>query len=406
MLGAPHALNAVQDHPQDPGNMPHTRYSLMRGGLVHRLLQAGGVLDRQHLACWLAALMVLLCVLPLMLLCARAGSLWSQPARMGLIGDYATLSRLLLALPLLVIAAPRCDTLMGNAFRQLSQASRIHPHRSARLHTLLEQIRRWRDAWWAEASCLLIAIIPSWFLGNAVSLLPGIGDWRLADGLLTPAGHWYEWVAVPLFRLVALLWLWRLLLWTLLLWRLPRTGLVLHAEHPDGAGGLAFLGIAQERFAVLALAGGILLSGACVNHMIYLGDTLYSMRHLLAGYVIGAMALLVAPLLLVAPSMIRAKRHALLRFDALGNQAVSAFDKRWRARAGGSTDDSLLDHGDASALADFGGVYQTLSAMSVVPFNRWNLLWIALHAMVPLLPLVLLSISIDDLVKKLLGILV
>ncbi len=44
--------------------------------------------------------------------------------------------------------------------------------------------------------------------------------------------------------------------------------------------------------------------------------------------------------------------------------------------------------------------------MSVLPLNRWNLLWIALHAVVPLLPLVLLAMSVDELARKLLGILV
>ncbi|MDC6684729.1 hypothetical protein N4Q63_27030, partial [Leclercia adecarboxylata] len=68
--------------------------------------------------------------------------------------------------------------------------------------------------------------------------------------------------------------------------------------------------------------------------------------------------------------------------------------------------DSLLDHGDASAFADFSGVYKGLASMSVLPLNRWNLLWIALHAVVPLLPLVLLAMSVDELARKLLGILV
>jgi hypothetical protein len=48
--------------------------------------------------------------------------------------------------------------------------------------------------------------------------------------------------------------------------------------------------------------------------------------------------------------------------------------------------------------------------MSVVPFNRSNLLWVALYAALPLplllLPLALMAMSVDELVKKLVGILV
>ncbi|WP_232146555.1 hypothetical protein [Stenotrophomonas sp. SY1] len=388
--------------------MNRDMYSLMRGGLVHRAMHAAGMLSgRVHLAAWLAAAIVAVCVIPLLVLTARAGTLWQQPPMMTLLGDYATLSRLLLALPLLVIAAPRSDALLRNAFRQLTHAGLVHPRRQARLDALLQRVRGWRDSWLPEAVCVLIAFAPLLMTSTAVSLLPGVVDWRLHDGALTPAGRWYEWVAVPLFRLVGLLWLWRFVLWTCLLYRLPRAGLSLYAEHPDGAGGLAFIGLAQERFAVLALTGGILLSGFCINHIEYLGESLYDMRHLLAGYVIGATLFLIAPLLLLMPTMMRTKRHALYRFDALGNHATALFDQRWQpvAEKPGEAE-SLLDHGDASALADFGGVYQNLVSMSVVPLNRWNLLWIALHAVVPLFPLVLFAMSVDDLVKKLLGVLV
>ena len=383
-------------------------YSLMRGGLVHRLLHASGALHgTSRLSLWIALGIVLITLVPMLLLAARAGTLWPAPPAMSLLGDYATLARLLLAVPLLVLAAPHSDALLRNAFRQLTHASLVHPRHQGKLEALLATVRRWRDSWLPEALCVMIAWSPLLFGSNMVSLLPGIADWRLDQGSLTAAGRWYEWVGVPLFRLLALLWLWRFVLWTFLLWRLPRSGLVLHAEHPDGAGGLGFLGMAQERFAILALAGGVLLAGACINHMQYLGGSLHDLRHLLAGYVIGATLLLVAPLLLVMPMMLRAKRHALYRFDALGNRAAAVFDQRWQQTVQDpSAADTLLDHGDASAFADFSGVYKGLSGMSVLPLTRWNLLWIALHATVPLLPLVLLAMSVDELAQKLIGILV
>ena len=44
--------------------------------------------------------------------------------------------------------------------------------------------------------------------------------------------------------------------------------------------------------------------------------------------------------------------------------------------------------------------------MSVVPFTRWTLLGMALPAVVPLLPLALVAMSVDDLVAKLAGMLI
>ncbi len=388
--------------------MSQDSYSLMRGGLVHRLLHASGALHgSRRLSWWLAAALMLVTFVPLLLLANAGGMLLPRAAAMALLGDYATLFRLLLALPLLVLAAPRADALLHGALRQLTHASLVPSRRQPRMQALLATIRGWRDSRWPELACIVLAFLPSFLQGGVVSLLPGVPDWRSHAGVTTPAGCWYAWVGMPMFRLVGLLWLWRFLLWTLLLARLPTVGLTLHAEHPDRTGGLAFLGLAQERFSMLSAAGALILSGACLNHMTYLDASLYSMRHLLAGYVIGATLFLLAPLLLLTPTLIRARRHALYRFSALGNRAAAAFDQRWKAASEDTAgSESLLDHNDASAFADFSAVYQGTAEMSVVPVSRWNLLGMVLPAVVPLLPLTLVAMSVDDLVAKLAGILI
>jgi hypothetical protein len=387
--------------------MTEPSFSLMQGGLVHRLLYSTGALHAsRRLSWWLAGVLVALSMLPLVVLTARDGTLLPAARGMALFGDYATLARLLLAMPLLVLAAPRADALLRNALRQLSHVSLVPASRQPRLSALLQRARAWRDGWFPEAICIALAYAPLLLTHGDGSFLPGVQDWRMQATQLSAAGQWHAWVAAPLFRLLTLLWLWRLVMWTLLLWRLPGVGLVLRAQHPDRTGGLAFLGLAQERFSILAASSSLVLAGACLNHMTYLGSTLYGMRHLVLGYVGGATLLLVAPLLVLTPAMVRARRHALYRFDALGSRSAAAFDQRWRAASEGiAGTESLLDHNDASAYADFSAVYQGVVAMSVVPVTRWNLLAMALPAALPMLPLLLVAMSVDELVAKLLGIL-
>ncbi|RRU03702.1 hypothetical protein [Stenotrophomonas sp. 278] len=391
--------------------MRANHYSLMRGGLVHRLLHASGTLQRtRHLSVWLAVLLLVLALVPLLLLTAQAGTLWptpdAAPGHISLLADYDTLARLLIALPLLVLTAPRADALLRGAVRQLTRSHVVHAVRAPRLEALLDHVRTQRDSWLPEAVCLVLAFAPAWSGAPVAGVLPGLDDWRFHGGSPSAAGLWYSAVAVPLLRLLLLLWFWRFLLWTLVLWRLPQVGLDLHPQHPDRAGGLAFLGRAQMRFSPLAAAGGIMLAGAFLNQMLHQDQTLFGLRHLIAGYVIGSTLLLISPLLLLAPALIHAKRHALYRFDALGSRAARVFDQRWRV--GGETradGDSLLDHNDASAYCDFGGVYQGVSAMRVIPLSRWNLLGLALPALAPMLPLLLVAMSVDELVAKLMGLL-
>ncbi|WP_312320610.1 hypothetical protein [Stenotrophomonas sp.] len=391
--------------------MHHDHYSLMRGGLVHRLLHATGTLHRtRHLSVWLTVLLAALAMVPLVVLTAQSGTLWptphASPSHIALLADYDTLARLLLALPLLVLSAPRADALLRGAVRQLTRSSVVHAVRKPRLNALLDHVRSQRDSWLPEAVCLVVAFAPAWSGAPVMGVLPGVADWRFDGSAASPAGVWYTAVAVPLLRLVLLLWFWRFLLWTLVLWRLPQVGLDLHPQHPDAAGGLAFLGRAQMRFSPLAGAGGIMLAGAFLNQMLYQEQSLYGLRHLIAGYVIGTTVLLSAPLLLLTPVMIHAKRHALYRFDALGNRAAMSFDRRWPAASDTTAgSESLLDHNDASAYCDFGGVYQGVASMRVVPLSRWNLLGIALPALVPMLPLLLVAMSVDELAAKLMGLL-
>ncbi len=387
--------------------MPGDNLSLMRGGPTHRLLDRLRLIGPgTHSAIWLCVVLLALTFVPLAMYCALDGTLWRTAHGVPLLRDYAVLSRFLLALPTLVLLAPRSDDILRQAARQFAHASLVAPSRQESVLRELRKVRELRDARLPELICLLLAIA-SVFSGTTLGdRLPGVAEWSLAaDGRLSQAGVWLQYVSTPLFRFVVLIWLWRLLLWTWLLWKLVRQRLDLHAAHPDGAAGLGFLGMAQERFAVMSLANGFVLCGAFANHILYLGETLFSLRYLIVGYVIAASALVLAPLLLLAPTMLRVKRHALLKFDALGNRAVRTFDLRWpRGLMAGDTRE-LLDAPDSSALCDFTGVYATIKGLPAVPISRWGVVRIVLYAAAPLAPLALLVFSVDELAERLFGLL-
>ena len=74
--------------------MSQDSYSLMRGGLVHRLLHASGALHgSRRLSWWLAALLVAVTLLPLVVLANTQGMLLPLPHDKDQLGDYATLDR-------------------------------------------------------------------------------------------------------------------------------------------------------------------------------------------------------------------------------------------------------------------------------------------------------------------------
>ncbi|MCL1633966.1 hypothetical protein M2650_04825 [Luteimonas sp. SX5] len=387
--------------------MINDNFSLMKGGLVYRLLSAIGALHPgTPTTSWVAAILIGIAFLPLLAISTWEGTLLGQHAAMPLLGDYAVLSRFLLAMPMLILAAPWSDRILRGAARQLAYSDLTRRGRRSSLAAIFVAMRRLRDSNLPELVCVALAVLPSLAALAVPGAATGHADWRMSDtGSLSAAGQWFNAVSVPAFRFVALIWLWRFCLWAYLLWRLSRIELDLHPAHPDGAGGLGFLGLAQERFGALSAAGGLVLLGYCINRILYYGETVAGLTHLLAGYIIGSTMLLVAPLLLLAPRMMAAKRHALMKYDALGNRTVRAFDRRWRRGRQAADAATLLDQADASGLADFTSVYGTVRSMSIVPVTRWNLLWIAVHGAVPLTPLIFFAMSVDELVRKLFGIL-
>jgi hypothetical protein len=149
----------------------------------------------------------------------------------------------------------------------------------------------------------------------------------------------------------------------------------------------------------------LLVCGACINHLLYTGATFTSLQVLLGGYVIGVSLLLLAPLLLMAPPLMRAKRHALGKYGILGHRANRQFDARWK-RGEPADKSSLIDSANPSALADFAAVYATVAGMSVVPLTRRNIIGMLAAAALPLTPLVFFVMSLDELASKLVSILV
>ena len=73
---------------------------------------------------------------------------------------------------------------------------------------------------------------------------------------------WYSFVALPAFQLMMYRALWRWLLWSWLLARISRERLRPEPAHPDGSGGLGFLGDGALRFAPVAAAYSVVLAGA------------------------------------------------------------------------------------------------------------------------------------------------
>lgn len=382
---------------------PAHRYSLMRGGLVYWVLERllrGKQPKNLHL--WLALLLVVICMLPLVIATAIEGTLYGGPVDIPLLLDFSTLGRFVIAVPILVIAAPQCDRLLRRTIAHIPRCGLVAPEKQAAYDRLLGRIRSLRDPKGPETLLLFVAFAPLLYMETTFDNIPGLETWRSGPGPLSVfAGSWLDFLGLPVFRFVALLWFWRFAMWTYFLWRLSRLNLRFDAGHPDGSAGTLFLGESQFRFSVLAFAGGILVSGSCINHVMYLGETIDHQKHIIIGYILLSVGVLLMPLLLLGRRLFSVKQKALLAYSELGHFAANDFGSRWLTERSSK---ALLDSGDSSSLADYGTVYATVRGMSIFPMTRATVLWFFLVTALPFLPLFLIAMPLEELMDRLVSV--
>jgi hypothetical protein len=118
-------------------------------------------------------------------------------------------------------------------------------------------------------------------------------------------------------------------------------------------------------------------------------------------YVVIAVALLVVPLLVVSPVLAVVKRKALREYGALVTRHNHEFDAKW-IHSENASKDSILGNPDASSLVDLGSSFTVIRQMTIVPVDKPTLFSLALAAVLPMIPVIVLTTPVDEIVHAVL----
>jgi len=218
------------------------------------------------------------------------------------------------------------------------------------------------------------------------------------------AGSWYAHVSLPVFQFIACRWYFRLFLWTRFLWQVSRIRLRLLPTHPDGAGGLSFLSSVSSAYVPLAAAHGVLLAGWIANQILYFGARLPQYALEIAMMVIFLQLILLGPLIVFAPQLADVRLLGRREYDALGQRYAREFDAKW-LRGGAPAGEPLLGSGDIQSLADLGGCLEVVRTMRPIPITKASAITIAMSSLLPLAPLLLTMMPLEELIQRLVGVL-
>jgi hypothetical protein len=267
----------------------------------------------------------------------------------------------------------------------------------------IARITRWRDAWLPEALLLVAAVLVGLTAPNEslFEYLPGFsgGSTTSAVGEMTWTSHWYWMVCMSLFRFLLLRWLWRLALWCFFLWRVSRLALRLVPTHPDRAGGLGYLELVHTEFAPLVLAISAAQSASLAQDIVTGRMTFDGVYPAVPFILLADAVLFIGPLYLFSVKLWRSKVKGLSDYSAFAERYVNEFEKKWFG-ADALPGEPLLGTADIQSLADLSNSVGIVREMRLAPVSPSMLLYLAIAALLPLLPLVLFKYPLADLLMK------
>jgi hypothetical protein len=371
-------------------------FSICRGGPVYELGRILGLPPGGRGLVRLGLVLALLTWMPLAVLTLLEGVLHEGP-RIGFWHSIGTHVRLLLAIPLFFVAESVFDTRVADVLRRMRQIRLVLPDDELRLAAAVRQAIRARNSWLMEPAIAIFTTALIW-AGLRSDLPLGVSTWRTTtDGGHTLAGWWYGLVSIPVFQFLFWRWCWRLVIWSQLLWRIARLDLQLIPTHPDGAGGLAMLGVAHVDLSPFSFAACAVLSSSYAEQMLFAGVPPAAFAVSLTAAVIGSTLTLIAPLAFFTPKLIDAKQRALLEYGTLAASYTRAFAAKWLP-TDPPPDEPLLGTPDLQSLADLGSSYDLIRQMTIVPIAKYQILLIAGASALPFAPLVLVAFPLDQLI--------
>jgi len=386
-------------------------FSLMTGGPFNRILCRTGLADPVTGQLRMRAILVLplLLWLPVYLLTALSGHANVPGLSLAFLSDYNVHGRLLFALPLMLLAEMLTERSMTPVSMRFRSNGLIPAASQSRFSEILMSTNRLRQAVWPEL--LLVAVvyvIGIGFMWRAIWAIDAGSWYRPAAGEAWPlslAGYWYVLVSLPVFQFVLCRWYVRLLIWFRFLWQVSGIPLALQPSHPDRRGGLGFLSTAINGFLMLAAALGAQLSGHLATEVFVFGQSLLSYKDVVLAMVLLVLAIMLGPLLVLSPQMIHAKRSGLASFGVLASHYIASFDDKWLPRSARPEPDGLLGNSDIQSLADLGGSYDMVRAMRPTPVSKEDLVSFTAMTLLPILPLMLAALPLEQIVKRLMSVL-
>jgi hypothetical protein len=382
-------------------------FSLVSGGPVYQLLLRVGLVkppfDR---VAWRMIVITLVAWAPLLLLTALGGRLMNG-VKIPFFFDIEVHCRLLVTLPLLVGAEVTIHRRIRLLILQFVDRQIVTSTETSKFEDIVRSALRLRDSMFVELALLAVVVLGGRLFWTSVLAASSDTWYALANpggAALTPAGYWYESVSVRIVQFVLLRWYYRLFIWGRLLWQVSRMNLRLVPSHPDGCCGLGFLGQITYAVGPFLIANSVLLAGFLANRILNEGARLPDYTIEIVAVALFLCLLALGPLCVFVPRLLQQRQRGLYSYGPLASEYVIEFEKKW-IEGQRPENEPLVGSADIQSLADLANSFAVVQRVRPFPFGREAIVALAFFIALPLLPLSLTMFSFQEIVSRLLNVL-
>jgi hypothetical protein len=316
--------------------------------------------------------------------------------------------RFLVVVPLFIVAELVVHQRMRFVVQQFLDRHLIPESAMTRFSGAIASAFRLRNSVLAEvlliALVYVVGVLLVWRQYTALATATWYAVPTTAGLQLSLSGMWFGYVSLPIFQFLLFRWYFRMFIWIRFLCQVSRIDLRLVPTHPDRVGGLGFLANTVYAFTPLAVAHGAVLAGMIANRIFYLRAALPDFKVEIAVTVVFLLCIVLGPLLVFAPQLAQAKRTGNREYGTLAERYVREFDAKW-LRGGAPADEPFVGSGDIQSLADLGNSFEVVRTMQIAPITRDAIVRLAAATLAPIVPLLLTMMPLEELLKKLFGIL-
>ena len=374
-------------------------FSFVRGGPFYRVQRALGLIGSEH---WNVGRRIVFLIalgwLPLLLITA----LWNPRGLPSFITEYRIHSRMLLAVPALLLGEMYMESRFRAVLAHLRQSGLLEPPDLAYMDEVIAKLVRARGAFLPElvvVGILVVHTITSYKL--LLDATPWLGQAAATDLQLTAAGWYAVVVSAPLFQFLLGLGFWNWLLWTFFAFKLSRRNLKLVATHPDEHGGLGFLGLTASAFAPVTFALTAVIAATWRHDIIHHGARLMDFKLPVIGLVAVIALVALGPLIFFVPALAALRRKGILEYGTLGQIHSMNFHDKWILHRAGH-EAEFLQAAETVALNNLGESYDRIKKLKPFPSDTGSLYALAAAVAIPALPVILAQIPVAVVLKDLL----